>query len=154
MIRFHHLDFEIEKSFFREYFWKNYTKGKWHEFDPPKMMWWKLFNISDITRDIEYELNIHDLNIFPRFSYQFPNTNLPYHVDEDQMCSINLNLLDTTPAISIDGKEYEYESCFVDVGSLMHGVKPDPNERLILKFAIRNSWEEVYERLDKFNLIL
>jgi len=118
------------------------------------MTWWKVFNISHLTEDVERELNIYGLDTFPRFSYQFPNTLLPHHKDEDQMVAININLLNTTPIIHIDHKPYAYESCFVDVGDLMHGVEPDVNERLILKFAIRHSWEEVLERLDKFNLVL
>jgi len=154
MKKFYHLDFEIDKPLFRKHFWENYAFGQWHEFNPPKMMWWKVFNISHLTKDVELELNIYGLNNFPRFSYQFPNTYLPPHLDEDKMCSININLLDTTPTIHIENNPYRYEACFVDVGSLMHSVEPDLNERLILKFAIRHSWEEVFERLNKFNLIL
>lgn len=36
----------------------------------------------------------------------------------------------------------------------MHGVEKDSNHRLILKFCLRHSYEEVYDRLNKFGLIM
>ena len=56
-------------------------------------------------------------------------------------------------AITIDNKSYEYENCLVDVGSKVHSVKADSNPRLVLKYAIRSSWNDMYKRLSKRGLI-
>ena len=151
---FYHLDYEIDKKLFQKHFWDNYTRGEWHQFKEPKLIWWKVFDISHLTETVERELNIHGMNNHPRFSYQFPNTRLPEHKDEDNIVAINLNLMDKNPIIHINGLPFTYNSAVINVGQLNHSVEPDPNERLILKFAIRHSWEEVMERLDKLDLII
>ena len=85
--------------------------------------------------------------------FQFPNTLLQHHKDEDEMVSININLLDTIPVIHLEHKPYPYQCALFDVGHVMHGVEPDPNPRLILKFCLRHPYEEVWERLNKFDLL-
>ena len=158
-MKFFHLDYNIDKKRYRDIFWKNYRDGRWHTFDPPKMIWWKLFLMhcdggQTLVEDVEKDLNILGLNTFPRFSYQFPHTTLQAHYDEDNMTGINLNLLeDSKPTIHLEGKPHEYESCVVHVGGIKHSVESDPNPRLILKFAIRHPWEEVILRLSEVNLI-
>jgi len=153
-MKFHHLNINIDKEKYRNHFWSIYQTGEWHECTPPSLFWWKVYKISNFTKELETELNIKGLNNFPRYSYQIPNTLLEYHVDEDDITSINLNLLDNSPTIHINYKPYIYETCLFHAGGTPHGVEPDPFPRLILKFAIRHPWDEVYERLDKFNLIL
>tara|TARA_A100001015_G_scaffold127125_1_gene140892 strand:- start:2603 stop:2956 length:354 start_codon:yes stop_codon:yes gene_type:complete len=110
-------------------------------------------DMKPLLEDVERDLNIHGMNNFPRFSYQFPNTRLGHHRDEDNMVSININLLDTTPIIHIDYEPHAYECALIDVGGKFHGVEPDLNHRLILKFCLRHTWEEVTKRLDQFGLI-
>ena len=110
-------------------------------------------DMKPLLEDVERDLNIHGMNNFPRFSYQFPNTRLGHHRDEDEMVSININLLNTTPTIHIENQPYEYECALIDVGGRMHGVEPDTNHRLILKFCLRHSWSEVLDRLDRFGLV-
>ena len=71
----------------------------------------------------------------------------------DRIIGINFNLFDETPEIIIEGKTYSYESALVDVGSKIHSIVTKEKPRLVLKYAIRNSWNEVYDILDKRGLI-
>lgn len=155
-----HLDYEIDKPKWRDIFYENIQKGQWHWSVPRRqeLFWYQLMihdnsPLKELTKEVEMDLNIYGMNNFPRFSYQFPNTLLQHHKDEDNMVSININLLDTVPVIHIEHEPYPYECTLIQVGQKMHGVEPDPNHRLILKFCLRHSYEEVYERLDKFSLI-
>jgi len=102
-----------------------------------------------ITKD----LGIEDLVTKPRFSYQLPNSTLPSHIDQDRIIGININLMPTVPIIIINNKSYEYENCLVDVGSKIHSVVADENPRLVLKYAIRSTWTEIYNRLNNRGLI-
>ena len=155
-----HLNYEIDKEYWKDIFYKNIQKGQWHHSVPKRkeLFWYQLFirdnsPLKKITKSLEMDLGIYGMNNFPRFSYQFPNTKLKHHLDEDNMVSINLNLLDTIPTIHIEHKPYPYEACFVDVGHKEHGVEKDPNHRLILKFCLRHPLEEVYKRLDNLGWI-
>ena len=71
----------------------------------------------------------------------------------DGLKSININLLDTTPIIHLEHKPYPYEAIFVNVGNIEHGVEPDKNARLILKFCLRHPWKQVYDILDNRGLL-
>ena len=158
MIR--HVDYEIDKKKYRDMFYDNIQRGQWHWSVPKRqeLFWYQLMipdghDMKPLLEGVERDLNIHGMNNFPRFSYQFPNTILPHHRDEDNMVSININLLDTTPTIHIEHEPHEYECALIDVGGRMHGVESDKNQRLILKFCLRHKWEEVIERLDMFGLL-
>lgn len=155
-----HLDYEIDKQKYRDIFYENIQQGQWHWIVPKRkeLFWYQLFvpdnsPLKPLFENIEKELNIYGMNNFPRFSYQFRNTRLEPHVDEDKMVSININLFDTTPTIHINDKPYKYECAFIDVGHEMHSVEPDPNDRLILKFCLRHPWQEVFDRLNERGLI-
>ena len=156
-----HLDSQRDKAKWRGIFYDNIQKGQWHWSVPKRqeLFWYQLMirddsPLKELTREVEMHLNIHGMDNFPRFSYQFPNTLLKHHKDEDDMVSININLLDTVPIIHIEHQPYPYECAFVQVGQKMHGVEKDSNHRLILKFCLRHSYEEVYDRLNKFGLIM
>tara|TARA_A100001011_G_C14014285_1_gene716763 strand:+ start:75 stop:551 length:477 start_codon:yes stop_codon:yes gene_type:complete len=155
-----HLDYEIDKDRYKKIFYDNIQRGQWHWSVPKRqeLFWYQLMipdghDMKPLLEDVERDLNIHGMNNFPRFSYQFPNTRLGHHRDEDNMVSININLLDTTPIIHIDYEPHAYECALIDVGGKFHGVEPDLNHRLILKFCLRHTWEEVTKRLDQFGLI-
>ena len=155
-----HLDYEIDKNKYKKIFYDNIQRGQWHWSVPKRqeLFWYQLMipdghNLKPLIEDVERDLNIHGMNNFPRYSYQFPNTILKHHRDEDNMVSININLFDTTPVIHIENKPYSYECALIDVGGKLHGVEPDPNHRLILKFCLRHKWDEVVKRLDQFGLI-
>ena len=157
-----HLDYKIDKQKYKDLFYNNIQEhGQWHWLCPQRqeLFWYQLFVPDDHPLksefyEIENELGIYGMNNFPRFSYQFPNTKLGHHKDEDEMVSININLLDTTPIIHVEHKPYPYEAIFVNVGQKEHGVEPDENARLILKFCLRHPWEQVYEILDNRGLLL
>lgn len=149
-----HLNYKINKPKWRNLFYGNLKFGEWHWSVPKKqdLCWYQIYikddhPLKEYTREVEQDLNIEGMNNFPRFSYQFPNTRLKPHLDEDKMVSININLMDTTPMIYIENQSIPYEAAFIDVGKIRHGIEPDPNPRLILKFAIRHPWEEVFSRL-------
>ena len=93
-----HLNYTIEKSYYKKYFFDNYDKGDWHRRgDKVLKIWWKMFDIDEVVKPITYDLGIEKLNIKPRFSYQLPNTSLMSHIDEDRIVAINLNLFEETP---------------------------------------------------------
>lgn len=155
------LTYRADKEYLRKYFWKNYMKGEWHEFNNPRLIWWKLYVghpkgtiINDNTNvEIVYpiieELGILGLHISPRFSYQFANTRLEPHFDIDDIVGININLMeDNKCIIHLEGKPHQYECALIDVGGTEHSVEPMNFDRLILKLAIREPWEKIYNRLD------
>jgi len=155
-----HCDYEIDKNRYKKIFYDNIQRGQWHWSVPNRqeLFWYQLMipdghDLKPLIEPVERDLNIHGMNNFPRFSYQFPNTKLGHHRDEDNMVSININLLDTTPIIHIENKPYPYECALIDVGGKLHGVEPDTNHRLILKFCLRHKWDEVVDRLNRFGLL-
>lgn len=158
---YHHIDYEIDKKKYRDLFYNNIQEyGQWHWLCPKRqeLFWYQLFVKDDhplkpIIQDVERDLNIYGMNNFPRFSYQFPNSRLEHHKDEDEMVSININLLETIPIIHLENNPHAYQCALFDVGHVLHGVEPDPNPRLILKFCLRHDYEEVWERLDNFGLL-
>ena len=149
-----HLKYEIDKKRYRNIFYDNIQRGQWHWRCIPRreLFWYQLFirdesDLKPLLKDVEHDLNIYGMNNYPRFSYQFPNTTLLHHKDEDNMVSININLLDTTPIIHLEHNPYPYQCALIDVGRHEHGVESDSNPRLILKFCIRHPWNDVVKRL-------
>ena len=76
-----HLDYEIDKAKYRDIFYNNIELGQWHWSVPKKQeLYWYQLMIPDehvlkpLIEPVEHELNIHGMNNYPRFSYQFPNT--------------------------------------------------------------------------------
>ena len=74
-------------------------------------------------------------------------------IDEDRIVAINLNLFEETPEIILEGKTFSYENALIDVGTKVHSVIAKDKPRLVLKYAIRNNWHEIYNILDKRKLI-
>ena len=140
-----HLDYKIDKEFHTKNFWDNYDIGEFH---PKVPTWWRIF--KNIQADnIISDLNLEGLNVFPRYSYQFKNTLLPAHIDEDEIIGVNFNLMPHPITIHLLGEPYEYETAVVDVGHVEHSVQPAPYNRLVLKFAIRAPLEQVLERINE-----
>ena len=50
--------------------------------------------ISQLFIPITKDLGIDDLYTRPRFSYQFPNSTLPEHIDQDRIIGLNINFID------------------------------------------------------------
>jgi len=159
-----HIDYEIDKEYWRNIFYENLDYGKWHYTCASRksLYWFHLMMFNDdklkkIVKPLEQDLNIYGLNNAPRFSYLFPNQKVEHHLDDQVKkefgVKININLLDTEITIHMEHKPYQYEAALIDVGHVMHGVEKDPNARLTIGFFLRHPLEEVYERLDKFSLI-
>ena len=67
-----HLTYRCDKKSLREYFWKNYDKGMWHEWsdniktdeyfnDKQRDIWWKVFKVHDIANPIIKELGLKEV---------------------------------------------------------------------------------------------
>lgn len=148
------IDYQIDKEKYRKLFWDNCYKGQWYQFKKPKLCWWKVYGIEEMVEDVAMDLNIHGMNNFPRFAYMFKGHDLEYHVDEDYMTSIMINLMDgPSPTMHVEDVPVTYECLLFENGKLFHHVEARKEDSLMLKFCIRHPWEEVYERLDKFDLL-
>ena len=144
-----HLNYKIDKAAHVKYFWDNYDRGGWHQFnDYQRNIWWKIFQIDEMADPIIKDLNLEGLDVRPRYSFQFKNTSLPPHIDIDEIIGINLNLMPWPVTIHMEGKPYEYEAIIADVGHVMHSIEPVDYDRLILKLAIRAPLEEVLDRCE------
>lgn len=152
---FCHLNYHPDIEVLRNYFFNNKHRAKPHRgLGYTFEFWLKLFDEPDSVKLIINDLGLNDMDVRPRFSFQEKNTLLPKHIDIDRIVGINFNLLEKGLAtIHINDIEHTYESALIDVGTQPHSVEPVPHDRLVLKLAIRNSWEDIYEQLDKRNII-
>ena len=148
-----HLNYQIDKQKYRDIFWSVYTQGQWQEMKVPRMFWWKVYGIEDLVEDVAKDLNIHGMNNFPRFAYMFKGHDLQYHLDEDYMSSICINLMDgPSPEQVIEDIPTAYECMLFENGNLFHYVESRDEDSLMLKFCIRHPWEEIYERVKRVGL--
>lgn len=151
---FCHLNYSFDKGPLREYYYANQSLARHHKNEFSEVRhWFKLFKYDSLVTDIIDDLGISNFNVSPRFSFQQKNTRLPLHIDIDRIVGINLNLLSEPAVIHIEGKPHSYEAALIDVGTKIHSVEPTPADRLILKFAIRAPWNEVYQTLLHRDLI-
>jgi len=162
MKRFVHLNYNIDKEYWRDLFYERLNEGQWNDSCPRKktLHWYQIFfhpgtELRKLVEPVERDLNIDGLDTFPRFSYMFPGAVLPIHKDEDGLIGININILDDVPApvIHIKGQAFPYEAALIDVGNIQHSVKAVPHHRLILKFCLRYPYAEVYKRIESTGLI-
>lgn len=151
---FCHLNYKLDKEFYRNFFFDNFSKAKHHKTKGSEILYWlKLFPENLFTAKLIDDLNLNGLNILPRFSYQLPFTRLYRHIDIDRIVGINFNLMDDIATIHINNVPYAYEAALIDVGTKIHSVEPIETMRLVLKLAIRNPWDVVYFRLKEKNLL-
>jgi hypothetical protein len=151
---FCHLNYNLDKKAFRDYFFKNFSRATHHKTAHSELTFWiKLFNVNEMTDSVIEDLNLTGFDISPRFSYQLKNTRLSYHIDIDRIVGININLMELPATIHLYGNPYEYEAALIDVGTKLHSVEPVEHDRLVLKLAIRNPWNEIYSRLKDKNLL-
>mgnify|MGYP000914027036 CR=1 FL=1 len=170
------LDYEIDKKYYQDVFYDNIRPGVnndpcrhdqfWHWSCQEKrelyyfhMMCFEGTDMKNEVNKVSKDLNLQGLETYPRFNYQFPNTCLGWHIDDQNSgVTINLNLQDTVPIIWL-GKDriqhkYPFEALFVNVEKIWHTVKPDPNHRLILKIMVQESWDVVFNRLNEAGLLI
>ena len=104
-------------------------------------------DLRHLTKEVEEHLGIWGMNTYPRFAYLFANNNVPPHVDEDDMTSIQINLFDKQPVMVVEDQQVPYECVLLENGKLKHWVEPVNYDRLMLKFCIRHPWHEIVERI-------
>ena len=105
--------------------------------------WLVSYHTSDYIENIMKDLNIKGS---PRFYFQQPHFHLKPHRDYGTQCAVNFILNGTTP-INIEGKEYVYSQALVNVQK-EHSIKTDNEERIMLKFSIKDkSFEEVLNNI-------
>ena len=105
--------------------------------------WLVSYHTSDYIENIMKDLNIKGS---PRFYFQQPHFHLKPHRDYGTQCAVNFILNGTTP-INIEGKEYVYSQALINV-QREHSIKTDNEERIMLKFSIKDkSFEEVLNNI-------
>ena len=105
--------------------------------------WLVSYHTSDYIENIMKDLNIKGS---PRFFFQQPHFHLKPHRDYGTQCAVNVILNGTTP-INIEGKEYVYSQALINV-QREHSIKTDNEERIMLKFSIKDkSFEEVLNNI-------
>ena len=134
-IRFYHLNYQIDKKRYSDWFWDNYRNGEWQPHFK-RMYWWKLYKgVHEATKELQEELNISGMNNFPRYQYQFANHALGAHIDEDNLTGILFNLREKENIICIRDVPYHYQAAVTHVGKYVHSVPADTEDRLVLKFS-------------------
>jgi len=92
----------------------------------------------------------HDLNVKakPRFYWLEPNASVPYHIDNNTECSVNIILTEGPAPITIDEVEYFYTCALLNT-TIRHAVFNNDQERILLKFSIFDeTFEEVVEKIN------
>jgi hypothetical protein len=104
------------------------------------------WNIGHFTNShIEKIMTDFEVQGKPRFYWLEPFAEIPEHVDNGTMCSINLILTDSPAPIIINGKEFTYKQALLNT-TIPHAVYNGPVERVMLKISI---FDETYEQLAK-----
>lgn len=158
---FCYLKYTIDKEFHRNYFWETYDTGGYHTVTDPvtgkvrtHKFWWQVFNLREVTKNIIEDLGLVGKNILPRYSYIKKGHGLNTHIDIDRIVGINFNLMeDYQPSLRIKNQKIFYESLLADVGAVPHNVERVNYDRLVLKLAIREPFNDIMEILDKRGLI-
>lgn len=147
-----HLNYQINKKHFQDYWHKNKQKGWWKEnrykgtlHDTGTLF--HLFHINDIADPVIKDLNLEGLNIKPRFRFSYPGWGQDTHIDIDNVIGINFNVFKEPIYLIMDGVKHYYECALLDVGKYPHSIPPVDHPRLIFKLTIRAKVEEVLERL-------
>lgn len=148
-----HLKYKIDKPRFRKVAEKWKSNGKFYQFEKFEQedKWWQTYpnqgqdpDINEVAED----LNIQQFDNRPRFYWLKAGSNLPIHYDEDNVTSIQINLMDQTPVIGIEGVgDVPYEAMVINNGYIRHWVDPVPYERLQMKFVMRESWDTIMEAI-------
>jgi len=97
---------------------------------------------SDYIKQIMDDLGIDGK---PRFYWLMPDEQIPEHVDNGTKCSVNIVLTDHAAPITIEGKDYEYQTVLLNT-QVPHSVQNNSHERIMLKISI---FDETYEQLSK-----
>jgi hypothetical protein len=94
---------------------------------------------------IEQIMRDFGINGKPRFYWLEPFAEIPEHVDNGTLCSLNFILSPDPAPIVIEDVEYIYKSVLLNT-ALRHSVTNNENERVMLKISI---FDESFEDLAK-----
>jgi hypothetical protein len=72
-----------------------------------------------------------------RFYWLEPYAEIPEHVDNGTLCSLNFILTDNAAPITMNGQEFFYDQILLDT-TVPHSVKNNQFERIMLKISIFN----------------
>jgi hypothetical protein len=148
------IQYKFKKKELREEFFKNFHKARHHKTSGSEYKFWlKWFDCGPLVKEVIEDLNLANMNINPRYSFQQKNTRLPPHIDIDRIVGININLLEKPAVIHVNYKPHAYECALIDVGANVHSVEPYPTDRLVLKLAIREPWNDILQRLKDKGLV-
>lgn len=131
-----HLDYELN----RELLLREATearKSAVNHADPryPDMLF-EEWQISHFTSEyIQQIINDFGIKGKPRFYWLKPFAVIPEHTDNGTKCSLNFLLTDNPAAITINKKDYYYESILLDT-TQPHSVVNNETERLLFKISI------------------
>jgi hypothetical protein len=78
-----------------------------------------------------------EVNGRARFYWLEPYAEIPEHVDNGTLCSLNFILTDNAAPIIINGQEFYYDQILLDT-TVPHSVKNNQFERIMLKISIFN----------------
>ena len=97
----------------------------------------------------DYFVDMFDAEIVTNFIIQDANTCVPMHSDSGTICSVNILLEENSAPITFeDIGDVHYKCALVNVGGKRHMVKSWPEERVLLKYSIKNrSYEECLRRI-------
>lgn len=109
---------------------------------------WLIGKCSSIY--IESIMQDFGVNGKPRFYYLQPYAEIPEHVDNGTLCSLNFVLTENASPIMFGDREYHYDAVLLDT-TVPHKVKNNQYERIMLKISIFNeSYEQVLEKIKKW----
>lgn len=116
------------------------------------------WDIGRLSKDTPYIKELTTLlNIpsgKPRFYYLNAGVEIPEHIDNGTLCSINV-LLGPGPhsPIIIGGHSIDYKCCLLNT-TIPHSVPPSDYDRVLFKISLQNStFDEIKEQLVDLNYI-
>ena len=137
----------IAEAFDKKMFFNRYDTGGYHkEGDVVLKYWYKVFNIEQLVMPITKDLGIEDLYTKPRFSYQFPNSTLSEHIDQDRIVGINGSIAFYNWRVKnkrLDDKTIELNDASVDLFKFISLVTFFLRDSLYLVIQTR-SWDSVF----------
>jgi hypothetical protein len=150
-----HLNYKVDKDILllesdrARKFAKEYTDSRYPEVEIDN--WKRSKHTSDYIKKI-----IDDFDVVgnPGFYYLEPNANIITHTDNGALCAISFLLSENNSALTINDKDYHYESALLDT-TLPHGLKKNGStERVQFKISIKNeNFLSVYNKLRNKNYI-
>ena len=103
--------------------------------------------IIDLYNQVVNLTGSNDIEI--RYVVQKANCEVKIHSDLTHLCAINIMLSNNNGPLILENKEINYECLFFDTQK-KHSVPSHPNDRIVLKFGIR---DKTYVEASRFTPI-